>query len=66
MYHIAKAVRIWEMKTCWVRGGFCEADSIVMEECKFTGSHKRFYTAAVNSEKKKKVSLKRNKEIKCI
>lgn len=36
---------------CWVLGDLCEADSIDAEECKFTSSHKRFYSAAVISKK---------------
>lgn len=36
----------------WVLGGLCEAGSIDAKECKFTSSHKKFYTAAVNSGKK--------------
>lgn len=43
---------------CWVLGGLCEADSIGAEKCKFTSSHKRFYTAAVNSEKSQSESNK--------
>lgn len=27
------------------------ADSVVMEECRFTSNHKRFHTAALNSQK---------------